>query len=554
MSPGLGFASTIGAFIGGAARQANENMIALRQAETNDEKIWAAQFSKSQEQYEKEKKDYTKKAETYKSFLEVTGGNHQAAKHAMAAWESDPRSYREIYEGLKGAKQGNPEGYVPSYLSSAQNDVLSRYRGLQQMRDAGTRGGALKKYFPMPNPPDFGMSALQGDYSAPQPPVEYFNNPSRNTNMPIGTKPTPSGPNNPQYKAGIDTNPMSTTFEFPQANTVGSPTPLIPPGQTTPTPGPESMAQASPGQSNFPTYIPRQGLIKTPHQLATEEQAKKNYELERQKWDYQKAQKPETFLQQKNIETGNTLFKEYLHDDKVGLNRRYQTAIDSQALRYDVNSMAELINKGLMAGKGQDVLDELNRFTAPFLGLDLSNPMLGLSNKISDVQLLKKDIANAMIDKLRTLHFGRITNYTESIVKQGMPSNTNDPDTNIRIVLALQDTIASGLKVAQIERSIVNDPKNQEAIRNGTKTFYDIMQEARRAADTYTDEYMKQREPFPILDDPRKAAQLQEGSWYEYKHDHRMYRYLGTENGMMKFQNAGTKTGGKPEIFQIPVQ
>jgi hypothetical protein len=251
----------------------------------------------------------------------------------------------------------------------------------------------------------------------------------------------------------------------------------------------------------------------------------------------------------------NDVAKHYFNDPKNGVEATHKNVVDAQALRYDVNGMMEMLNKGFQAKTGQEVLDNINKITTPYLGLDLST--MPWANSVSDANLMRKYVANALIDRLKTMHFGRITNYTERMTLMGMPGANNDPDTNVRIVLALQDTLKSALEVNQRVQDAVYSRENQAALKKpyseGGKILYDLMFDAKRVANEYNNEYMKKQEPFESLTDLSKVTKFEPGTWFENKNDHKMYRFLGIEGDKMKLQDAGSVQNGTPDFYYVPV-
>lgn len=509
MSPGLGFASTIGAAIGGAARQANTNIETANAQAGQDEKIWAAQFAKGQEQYEKEKKDYSKKSEIFNSFSKASP-NKAAVDAAMVAWESNPKEYREIYSDLvKNGQQGTPEGYNSTYMQGAQSGINSRYQALQQMRTAGTGGGSLRKYFPMPQAPEFGDT--------------YFR-----PNSAIG----PSTPNQaPQAVTEAPVQPGSALdTQIGNAPAAGEPIPLDRPGQvtttTTDTPlgqPPVQTAQATPG--GF-TFTPK-GQQMTPYQAGRLRQGEDQKQIDRERLELQRQQRPATPQDAAEMKIAEQDAMKYLHDPKTGLQARYSdlTTLTSQA--YDVNNIMGTLERGLKASSIQPAFDELNRFTSSALGINLAE--LGVSNQVSDVQTLKKNVANAIIERLKTLHFGRITNYEAKIVGQGMTQTSNDPTTNLKIALTLQHSVQTAMNMARQEYNTY--------YFDTPGTFQQKMDASRRVAAKLGQEYSQEQAPWPQLDGkkltPEQArSTMPTGQWIEDTSDGTMY--YKTQEGKIK--------------------
>lgn len=566
--PGFFSNAGIRGFVTGFANQANENIQRQRDEDRQNDLIWANKFEKGKAEYEKERKDSTEKTKFYNTLLDTFGGNAKAADLAFQMAGQNPKRSLEaitwVSENMGAGKLTAPEGYQSTSLADIQSNLNSRYKNLEELKGSARQGNFLRPgnsyagNMQMPQAP-----GSVGGYTPPDSAPSPINN-----SQPVGiSTPGRVSPVNdtagylPDAGSRIPLDNSTDQVIAPKGATVGAigegaNAKLVdmatrqPIGNTAAPSGPiRPQPTGTSANSNAP-LVPFRSP-ETQRQADQTDIARQHLDIDRQKLELDKQRKPATPEQASNLTTGAKIAEKYLDDPKIGLNTRYAQLQDVQALKYDVNSMAEMLNKGLMAGKGQAPMDEINRFTSRFLGLDLAQ--MGFTNTPSDVQLMKKDIANAMIDRLKTLHFGRITNYTENIVKQGMPSTDNDPDTNVRIVLAIQDTLKSASEMAKLEHDTVYNPANQEALKSGAKTWQDVMFEARNAGMNYNNEYLKKAQPFPTLDRIGDVARLDSGTWFENGHDHRMYRFLGyDENGNLKLQNAGTKNGGLPQVISIP--
>lgn len=579
----MAFFSPMAAFVTGFANQANENIQRQNAEDRQNDLIWANKFEKGKAEYEKENKDAKEKTKFYNTLVDTFGGNQKAADLAFQVAGQNPKNSMQaiswVSENIAAGKLAQPEGYQPTSLADIQDSLSSKYQNLQDLRGSARQGSLFRSGNTYAN--NMQMPRAPGDISLTSSSPSYGGG-SDTTTTPRSPTPLQAG-NSPdsviQPGSTLDTSIGS-------ASPSGAPIPLDSTAGAVAAPGAKigavgegtsaklvdmatgkpigstTMAQATPPvtggvrPSVGPTNNPNAPVI--PYRSAeTQRQADQTYiarqhlDVERQRLELDKQRKPATPEQASNLATGAKIAEKYLDDPKIGLAARYAQLQDLQGLKYDVNSMAEILNKGLMAGKGQAPMDELNRFTSRFLGLDLAQ--MGFTNSPSDVQLMKKDVANAMIDRLKTLHFGRITNYTENIVKQGMPSTDNDPDTNIRIVLAIQDTLKSAAEMAQLEYNTVYNPANQEALKTGQKTWQDVMFEARNAGMQYNNEYLKKSQPFPTVGKIGDVAQMETGTWFENQHDKHMYRFLGIDgDGTLRLQNAGTKNGGLPQVIAIP--
>lgn len=548
MSPGLGFATGAGAFIGGFAKQANENIEREHQEERQNDIIWMNRFERGLAEYNKEKETSEFKAKAYNTILNATGGNKKLADAAFLGVLNDPKSYGD-YLNWAIANKDKPNwsagnDYQSNMMDTLQSGLNSKYNNLQQIYGQVRPQG--RRFLSMPDQPGSNQPNFQGG-SAPSP--SFSNGPSV-TPQPIGnSSPVPTGNNTPDQLINENNNP-SLNDQINKAPSAGE-TPLDtnPVQQTaatgTPAPNtnPNGFVRAPNGdlvnpqvaQNNTPSsdYVPF-GKQMTPYQEQRLGIEKGNQDLAKQRLQLDTQRKPATPEEAANISIATDDAKKYLHDPKSGLQTRMASVPDMQRLNFDISSMVDVLNRGFKASAVQPLYDEMNRFTSGLLGISLND--LGIdANKYQDVNIMKKDIANGVISRLSTLHFGRITNFEAGLVLKGFTSNANDPNTNIQIALALQNSVRAGINQAQAE---------EQAVRSAEPNLLEGVRKAREVAAQLSQQYYNANNaaPWPQLqvnqDAVPKIAQFPVGTWFENKTNGKMIRVLGMDNGYLALQDA----------------
>jgi hypothetical protein len=556
------------AFVTGFANQANENIERQKLEDRENDLIWANKFEKGKAEYEKERKEASEKAKYYNTLVDTFQGNKKAADLAFQLSKQNPKGAMQAISWVnENASAGRlpDNGTTNDPLADIQNNLSTRYQNLEELKGSARQGSLFRsgnsfaQNMQMPTSP--GSNYTGGQQQAAQPSSPSY--------APTTRQPT-------SVPASRPTN--DTAGDLPAA---GPPISLDGPAQGLQKPMSEEQYRAqnpqgtfkasadtvtpSNGNSSLPNITSTQttsdrGLIpfRTPESMAQQKLAEHRekelqFQYARLKWEM--ARKPDSPEVAANLTAGNKVAIDFFNDNKTGVEANHQSLIAAQPLRYEVEGMLEMLNKGFLAKSGQEVLDSVNKITAPYLGLDLST--MSWANQIKDANLMRKYVANALIDRLKTMHFGRITNYTEQLTLKGMPGVDNDPDTNVRIVLALQDTLKSALEVNQLVQKTVYSRENQEALRKpyseGGKTWVDLMFDAKLVAKEYNDKYLQKREPYPMVTDLKQITNLEQGTWFENKKDHKMYRYMGIENGAIKLQDAGSAQHGLPHFYTVPL-
>lgn len=242
----------------------------------------------------------------------------------------------------------------------------------------------------------------------------------------------------------------ATQGQMPQSGCAGAQMGM-PPQQGTPQPqGPQSACGICfhyPNPKGSETQYQQQEIDMRKQELQRQQQmdqdrnrneAMRN-EIELRKLHQTESQKPASPEEALTIDTIKQTNAKYMTDPKTGLQARFNDLPDLQKSAFDTQSMMDMLNNGFKASATTGSLDELNRWTNATLGLDLYRD-LGFKNvnDPSTITLMRKELANAVIDRLKTLHFGRITNFEAKTVYNGFASSDNTPSTNLKITLTMQ--------------------------------------------------------------------------------------------------------------------
>jgi len=446
MGAGLGFSSTIGSAITGAARQGNELFAENRAQQRQDDilqQAWAADADKAAQKWNAQKQDYAQQ-KALRDTLVARTGSEAAADAIMTRWNFNRKMSADDFNSIvndAGKNIPTPPNYKSPFASNLQSAADAGYGSAQSsLNRVGTK------------------------YQGQVQPITPFSMENQTSPGSAGT-PVPAAQPQPGEASRTDETAMN-------APSAGEPIPLDnlnQPNQQPQAPSatPSNASAANPGF----TPIPLKKDVLNPYQaqrLQLETQAQKTREDEL-KWKMsQKTASPE---EQKELEEKAKTYDKYYSDPHNGLQFRYNQLQSIGSQRVDVQEMYNLLTAGFSASKPQPMLDELNRLTMPLLGLDLSVgagpdiPGIDKSKFSNDVQgatLMKKAINNAIINRLSQLHFGRITNKETSYVESGMPNSGTDANTNMKIVLAMkadiEKTQAQTMKEYEIANSDPNHP------------------------------------------------------------------------------------------------
>lgn len=136
-SPGLGFATGAGAFIGGFAKQANENIERDHNEQRQNDILWMNKFERGLAEYNKEKEKVDQQTAAYNSFLRLSKGDQSLAHDAMLAFMANPKDYMTIYNNLKDKAATEPRdtsGFQSPFPGAFTSQLDERRRNLESMR------------------------------------------------------------------------------------------------------------------------------------------------------------------------------------------------------------------------------------------------------------------------------------------------------------------------------------------------------------------------------------------------------------------------------------
>lgn len=607
LSPGLGFSSTIGAAITGAARQANTMLDEQRKQERQDDILndaWAINFDNNSKKYDDLKRQQKQLSDVRNTFKSLAGGSEMAADMALNAYQANPKDYAKIVNSLqetasKGMK--DPDGYKSPFeenqnsqlqdqrsrLESNYNRLNPRNKGLVTMPDAsgggnsqgGDYGGGAPTQpqgstMPPGNTGMVGQSPTQGNVGIGQPQMgtpsmamptkspggnmmpsnngAMVGQPQRDIPGSGGQSATPGAQSfNPSTPMGAGSNvPADPNRPIPAYGKPDVPAPSpdqggdnsvppVPQGQfpNTQYQAPQQVAQNSGPNVMFPSFARNSNNTMTPYQ-------QQHIDLMTKEFDLKRSQKLATPREQKDLEIQTDDAKKYLHDTKTGLQARYADLGSLQSQNYNLSEISDVLTRGFSSNAVQPMFNDLNRFTTATLGLDLRSAGID-ANAISDVNTLRKAVSNAVIERLKTLHFGRITNYESQLVQSGFMNEKNDPNTNMKISLTLQASVKYAMAKVQAEHDAAYAPGNPTL---------DSVATGRQAGRQLDAQYLSQDRPWQQFQVNEKSlpqiGKLPVGSWFEDAGkgaDGRMLQVADTSNGMM------TLRGADGRVFKVPM-
>lgn len=524
---GLGYASTTGAFIGGMAGQLNKNIEEQKLQDRQDDIIRYNQFDRGLKEYEKEKDVAEQKTKGYNTILQSVGGNHKMADMLWLQIEGDPK---RVGDALTTASQymSNPkaqqtyaegQGYQQQYgnFGDRSQQLLNR---LQGYRDQSSPN--MQRMMQMPPGSDY-QGNLQPQGSQQQPMLTGGQHSL--------VQPASSQNSSSEQLINENTNP-DLNNQINAAPTVGQPIALCSPATT---------SSQQPTQTAPLTFGQKSQL--TPYQQQRLDIERANQDLTKKRLE----QHPATPEEQANIQIATDDAKKYLHDPKTGLQVRYNELGSLQRQNWDVGEIQGMLERGFKASSVQPAYDELNRLTSGFLGVNLND--LGIqANTYQNVNLMKKAVANGIINRLSTLHFGRITNFEAGLVQKGFTSSGNDPNTNIQIALALSSSVKASMNQVMNERKAYRD-----ALTANPKDQLGAVRAAQVAGEQSADQYYNNNDKAPwaqyktgiTKDNLGLISQLPPGTWIEGAKG-KMIRSMGVNSGILSLQDAEGNTSNIP--------
>lgn len=485
MGGNLGFASTFGAAIEGAAKQENQNIIQANILDNSRDLTWGTKVDKANQLYNKQKLADDDTAANHNFFMQ------QLKDPALA-------DQATIYH------RANPKMSAAEVVASV-------------MPKAGTNYTA---------DPAYGGSHTLADINARQQ-EQYGNITSQMSRLTPNTRNMVTTPLSPgKYSSETNsTNPSYTpTGIVPKQGTaIPNDHMNLKPDDFTDPEAYSRYAKSDPRNRDLSGLINRNPVIdKLMEKFNIQDVAPENRDAviksindARRSGDPSKirtdliptAQQIDQRKEDTTLSTKSNV--DYLDNPKYGLGVRKSQLQDIQAQSYDLNSMVDILNRGFKSSAVQPMYDEINRYVTPILGVDLAS--MGVSNSVSDTNVLRKNIANAIIERLKTLHFGRITNYEADIVRQGFTNSSNDPNTNIKVTLMMK---------ALVDQSAQGTAQEYNLAFKGGQASRENIAEARKFGMDFASRNLEGKAPWlqvngtdPLSRD--KVLALPAGTWFE---------------------------------------
>jgi hypothetical protein len=450
MSHGLGFNSTMGAFIGGAARQANELYAEDRAQQRQDDilqQAWAADADKAAQKWNDKKSSYSQLSAVRDTIKQRLNGNEAATDAVMARYQMNPKmSQDDLNNAINDAGKNitTPSGYNSPFAANLKEQAQS---GLEAAQSS--------------------INRLNPKYQGRVQPITPWDSGQQQPQASPPMAPTTAQPQSPAQPSQPAEAPRTDEAAL-NAPSAGEPIPLD--NLNTPSAAQPGQAPSSTTSTNGFTSIPLKKDVMSPYQagrLQMEAQAQRTREEE---LNFKKSQHTISPEEDAELKAKSATYLDYYKDPHNGLQFRYNQLQSIGQQRVDVQEMYNLLTGGFNANKPQPMFDELNRLTKPMLGLDLSvgsGPDIPgidksrFANSVEGATLMKKAINNAIINRLSQLHFGRITNKEANYVESGMPNSGTDPNTNMKIVLAMKADIEKTQAQTMKEYEIANsDPSH----------------------------------------------------------------------------------------------
>lgn len=496
MAGPLGFASTIGAAIGGAARQANEQFAEQRVQERQDDlmqqQVWMNKADNAAKQHNEENKAYSTKQAMWKSIADSTK-NPAVADAAMNYFETAPKVLEDP------DKRNNIIANFAAQLPKPGADYTSPYlKGLGQQSQAGyEQAQAMGQRL---NPKYRGM-ALQ-----PNSPFSPDNSYAQQSNPQMGGSPvgppgaSPDTVSTPQA-TGVAPSPVRSIPGAPGAPVAGpsrldtspevnsgpndpnaTPIPLDGPAPTNVTP---LASQANPAgqQPGQPGAMPNGQLgttayqytpVKTNHNTAMTPNEIADHDLKEREFAWKKGQKPEG----PDAITDNAIRQHSAiknTDDYLGdlYNRKKQQSTVSE-ISNDANDFIRMLQTGnLKTGAAQPFVDGVNRILSSMGVDDLKK--YGIANSVNDTNEAGKIMGRLMFGQIPNYHLGRWTDREFATLNKLIPEMGKDPNTNLKIALLLKTGADRSANSTRDEYKALGSNANNPNVSAAMKISNDYM-------------------------------------------------------------------------------
>lgn len=542
MGGNLGFLSTTGALIKGAAQEGNAQMAEARTQERQDDlmqqQVWANKADNNVKQWNEQKNKLDSNSGLYKAFTAWAGGDKQIADHLMAMHNNgildpkDPTQVTNVIRGMQASGIKAGADYQSSTEKNLQDQAASGYQNAQH-----------------------GIDRLKPQYQQFVQPATPWGSSNNNSNTsPTGantsldtvqSQPTQS---QPIALTGAQQTPAPPTFANIGSNKgLLNKEPLKPPDFNTPAgyakydksmrdnpSNPDLSDLKQPVGKLDPAVhaaispqiaeVSKNSALMSPENRATwtksVQDAFKTGDTSGIRWDLAPSQQEMDTAKNRQI-AGAESGKKYVDE----LQKRDANLWVHNAMIQDSDRILQMISdptRPLQAGAFQPLLDEVNRaFSAA--GTDLKK--FGINaNSIENINMLKKVLGDMTFDQISQYHLGRWTNYEVSILKQKLPSIDSDPSSMTKIALLFKNAAQRELQSVAQEKKLAygEHGENFYTPNAGPANMYRSNLIAR-------DEGKLPWIQVNSLTSPDKTSseaynQLSIGTWYEDKTTQKMHR------------------------------
>ena len=209
----------------------------------------------------------------------------------------------------------------------------------------------------------------------------------------------------------------------------------------------------------------------------------------------------------------------YLNDKVNGLNPRYAGLLEAQKQLGNVQLMEDALNRGFRADRPQDAIDNLNRFTKPVFGIDLTN--MFNANTIQDTNTVKKAVSATILNQLKTYHFGRILEKEVDLTTNSIMNSGSDPNTNVKVLLLTRAGVRGQMEGVQEEYNALH-PNGKTSDRDSIAAARNIYMQTHNKE--LTDTLPWQKATDKTLPNIVKNSPI--GSWIEDQNTGRMYQVI----------------------------
>lgn len=471
MSPSLGFASTAGAFITGAAKQANENIEHDRAQEEQLDRIRIARFADSLRQYEDEQKNYKKEKSAYDYALSTTG-NKKVAELVLNRYRSDPKVDLEtIVENIKSRNEGignMDKDYLSPFEQSGTSDLQRKFDRLQQMHGS-FRNPNVKGMFNMPEAPTpYGQMA--NDYFTPDRSAPMAGDNRRTppiTNSPNNVPSSAYGsPDNPATPSGSGPGGMMTSEEY-KAWRERTANGTKPEGSGDFSGGAPGATGGVGGGTSGPISV---GGKQSPKALPSIADAAHyaNEEAFARAWaDAYRVPLDKAMQIAKGAQTADKIRADKIAEGEARAGQRnpgdveFQKDVMKQVANlpslnersiHDMNQVISMIESGVLKTGGplQDVLDNINRLFTP-MGVNMHTiksvlPEWAQMNDPPNADVMRKISTQLTTELTAQAKLAPVSNFEIGYMSQAGTNIATSPKANIYIALSMREL---GLRMAK---------------------------------------------------------------------------------------------------------